>query len=82
VLRDDVGLARSSGSASANRFFCPHCNVVVERDDLVRGFEYAKEKYATFSGEELEALEAGANRSIDLKQFVPYIEGVSPLCRE
>jgi len=43
----------------------------VERDGLVRGFEYTKGKYIPLTEEELEALEAEANRSIDLKEFVP-----------
>jgi DNA end-binding protein Ku len=71
-------LHNKCGSRVRNQFFCPHCNVVVERDDLVRGFEYAKGHYATFTEEELEALAAEANRNIDLKQFVP-VSSVDPL---
>jgi DNA end-binding protein Ku len=54
-----------------NRFWCPVCNEVVERDVLVRGFEHSKGKYIQLTEEELDALEAEANRSIDLKEFVP-----------
>ena len=41
------------------------CNVVVEREDLVRGFQHAKDQYVPITEEELESLEAEANRSID-----------------
>ena len=66
------------GTRIRNQLFCPHDNEVVEREDLVRGFEYAKGKYIQFTEEELEALEAEANRNIDLKQFVP-VSTVDPL---
>jgi DNA end-binding protein Ku len=62
----------------ANQHYCPVCNVVVERADLVRGFQHAKDKYVPVSEDELESLEAEANRSIDLKQFIP-LASVDPV---
>jgi len=59
------------GSRVRNRLWCPVCNGAVERDGLVRGFEHSKGKYIQLTEEELDALEAEANRSIDLKEFVP-----------
>ena len=53
------------------------CNIVVERTDLVRGFQHAKDQYVPITEEELESLEAEANKSIDLKEFVP-LESVDP----
>jgi DNA end-binding protein Ku len=44
---------------------------VVERDDLVRGYEFAKDQYVRFTEAELESLETEASKSIDLKEFVP-----------
>src|SRR5436190_13692812 len=64
-------LHNKCGSRVRNQFWCPVCNEAVERDGLVRGFEYTKGKYIHLTEEELEALEAEANRSIDLKEFVP-----------
>jgi DNA end-binding protein Ku len=52
-------------------FWCPVCNEAVERDGLIRGFEHTKGKYIQLTEDELDALEAEANRSIDLKEFVP-----------
>jgi len=63
-------LHNKCGSRVRNQFWCPVCNEAVERDGLVRGFEYTKGKYIQLREEELEALEAEANRSIDLKEFV------------
>jgi DNA end-binding protein Ku len=54
------------------------CNEVVERDQLVRGYEVAKGEYVRFTDEELEMIEAEANSNIELKEFIP-IEKVDPV---
>lgn len=43
---------------------------VVERSDLIRGYEYEKGKFVKFLPEELKALE-DENSNINIKQFVP-----------
>ena len=75
-------LHNKCGSRVRNQFWCPVCNEAVERDGLVRGFEYTKGKYIQLTEEELDALEAEANRSIDLKEFVPVAKNRSRLLRE
>jgi non-homologous end joining protein Ku len=52
--------------------------VVVEREDLVRGFQHAKDQCVQITEEELESLEAEANKSIDLKEFIP-LASVDPV---
>ncbi len=52
--------------------------MVVERNDLVRGFQHAKDEYVQITEEELDSLEAEANRSIDLKEFIP-LASVDPV---
>src|SRR5215510_8007880 len=37
------------GSRVQNRYYCPVCNVTVERDDRVRGYEFAKDEYVQFT---------------------------------
>jgi DNA end-binding protein Ku len=64
--------------ACAQSALLPVCNIVVERSDLVRGFQHAKNKYVPITEEELESLEVEANRSIDLKEFVP-LASVDPV---
>jgi DNA end-binding protein Ku len=66
------------GSRVRNQHYCPVCNVVVERPDLVRGFQHAKDQYVPVTEEELESLEAEANNSIDLKEFIP-LASVDPV---
>jgi DNA end-binding protein Ku len=66
------------GSRVRNRHLCPVCNVVVERGDLVRGYEFDKGQYVQVTDAELDALEAEANNNIELKEFIP-IEKVDPV---
>ncbi len=44
---------------------------VVPRDRMVKGYEFAKGQYVTFTDEELKAAEAAASKSIDIIEFVP-----------
>jgi DNA end-binding protein Ku len=71
-------LHNKCGSRVRNQHYCPVCNVVVERADLVRGFQHAKDKYVPITEDELESLEAESNRSIDLKEFIP-LDSVDPV---
>jgi DNA end-binding protein Ku len=59
------------GSRIQNRYICPVCNVTVERDDRVRGYEFAKDQYVQFTEAELESLEAESSNNIELKEFIP-----------
>ena len=43
----------------------------VERSDLVKGYEFAKDRYVTFTDEELKALEAKSDSAIEIEEFVP-----------
>ena len=71
-------LHKKCGSRVRNQYLCPVCKVVVDRDELVRGFEVSKGKYVQFTEEELQSLETEANKSIDLKEFIP-IDKVDPV---
>ena len=59
------------GSRVQNRYYCPVCNVPVERDDRVRGYEFAKNEYVQFNDAELESLETESSNNIELKEFIP-----------
>ncbi|HYB43374.1 MAG TPA: Ku protein [Candidatus Methylomirabilis sp.] len=51
--------------------FCPVCNEVVERNALVKGYEFAKDQYVRFDDDELKKLEGEASKVIDIAEFVP-----------
>jgi DNA end-binding protein Ku len=61
------------------KIFCPVDNAIVDRSELVRGYEVAKDRYVTFTDDELKALEArGGNHSIEITEFVP-LEQIDPI---
>lgn len=43
---------------------------VVSREDIVKGYEFAKDQYVLFEAEELKALEAAATHTIDIVEFL------------
>jgi DNA end-binding protein Ku len=53
------------------QYICPTDNEIVSRDDMVKGYEFAKDQYVTFTPDELKALEEKATGSIDISEFVP-----------
>jgi DNA end-binding protein Ku len=64
-------LHKSCGSRLKQQYICPKDNVVVERDDIAKGYEFAKGQYVIFSPEELKALDEKATNTIDIAEFVP-----------
>ena len=43
----------------------------VQRSDLIKGYQFAKDQYVTFKPEELKALEAEATQAVEIVEFVP-----------
>lgn len=66
------------GSRIRYKRFCPHCNVEVTQDSILRGYEYDKDKYVIVSDEELEQLPAAGAKTIEIKQFV-RLEEIDPV---
>jgi DNA end-binding protein Ku len=66
------------GSRLRQQMFCPTDNVVVDRNDTVRGYEFAKDQYVRVNDQELKALEGETSKIIDIAEFVP-LEKVDPI---
>src|SRR5262245_65024828 len=66
------------GTRVKQQYWCPVDEKVVPRDEIVKGYEFAKGKYVVFTKEELEALEAESSQMIDIREFVP-LDQVDPL---
>lgn len=64
-------LHEKCGGRMKQQYFCPIDNEVVERDDMVKGYEIAKNQYVRFSDEELKKLEAERTNRLDIVEFVP-----------
>ncbi|MBI4276963.1 MAG: Ku protein [Armatimonadetes bacterium] len=53
-----------------NKRFCPHHNEIVEWNDVVRGFEYAKGKFVTLTDEELDNVPLETAGTVSIVAFV------------
>lgn len=64
-------LHKGCGSRLRQQYICLKEDVVVERADMVKGYEFEKDRYVTFTPEELKALEDAAEQTIDIVSFMP-----------
>jgi DNA end-binding protein Ku len=64
-------LHATCGHRIRQQLVCPVDGAVVERRDLVKGYEVAKDQYVRVTEDELKALEGAASKVIDIAEFVP-----------
>jgi DNA end-binding protein Ku len=64
-------LHKKCGTRLKQQYFCPNEDVVVEKDEMIKGYEFSKGQYVLFNPEEIKALEEKATNSIDINEFVP-----------
>jgi DNA end-binding protein Ku len=69
------------GSRVKQQWYCPKDEEVVERADLVKGYELGSGKLVTFAAEELKALEAVSTDTIEIREFVP-LAAIDPIYYE
>ena len=62
---------KGCGTRVRQQYICPTDDVVVPREDIVKGYEFAKGQYVLFDDEELKVVEAPKSDSIDIVSFVP-----------
>ena len=74
-------LHKKCGSRLRQQYFCPVDNEVVGREDMVKGYEYSKNQYVLFTGEELKALVPEPTNAVEITEFVP-LERVDPVYYE
>src|SRR5437867_5423504 len=67
-------LHESCGTRVNRKWWCPYHEKIVSSDELVRGYAVSKNKYVTFTDEEIEALETDDNRALDITEFVDLSE--------
>src|ERR1700733_4781249 len=71
-------LRQKDGSRVKQQYIAVNDGKPVERSEMTKGYEFAKDQYVMFSAEELKALEEETSQSIDITEFVP-IESIDPL---
>jgi DNA end-binding protein Ku len=67
-------LHKKCGTRLKQQYICSKDSEVVGRDETIKGYEFAKDQYVTFSAEELKALEEKATSTIDVIEFVPLAQ--------
>ncbi len=71
-------LLHTCGSRVKQQYICIKENVPVERADMVKGYEFDKDRYVMFAPAELKALEETARHTVDIVSFIP-LEAVDPI---
>jgi DNA end-binding protein Ku len=71
-------LHAKDGSRVKQQYVCALDGEIVERSEMVKGYEFEKGQYVTFKADEIKALEEAGSDSIAIEQFVP-LESVDPL---
>jgi DNA end-binding protein Ku len=71
-------LRAKDGSRVKQQYLAVNDGKPVERSEMTKGYEFAKDQFVSFTAEELKALEDATTHSIDIGQFVP-LESVDPV---
>lgn len=71
-------LHAKDGSRLKQQYVCVKEGTVVERSEIVKGYEFAKDQYVQFTAEEIKALDEAGSDTIDIVEFVP-LASVDPL---
>lgn len=71
-------LRQKDGSRVKQQYVAVNDGALVQRSEMTKGYEFAKDQYVMFSAEELKALEDATTHTIDISEFVP-LESVDPV---
>jgi len=71
-------LHEKCGTRLRQQYYCPKDDEVVSRKEMIKGYEFAKNRYVRFTPEELEALEEQSTQTIEITEFLA-IDRVDPI---
>jgi DNA end-binding protein Ku len=71
-------LHKTCGSRLRQQYLCVKEDVPVSRDEMAKGYEFAKDQYVMFTPEELKTMEEAGTHSAEIAEFVP-IESIDPV---
>ena len=71
-------LHKTCGSRLKQQYLCLKEEIPVAREEMVKGYEFAKDQYVVFTPEELKAMEEAGTHTADITEFVP-LETVDPV---
>ena len=71
-------LHKTCGSRLKQQYLCIKEEIPVAREEMVKGYEFAKDQYVMFTPEEMKALEETGTHTAYITEFVP-IESIDPV---
>src|SRR5438876_3293899 len=71
-------LHKDCGSRIQQQLYCPKDERTIERTETIKGYEFSRGQYVTFSEEELKTLEEKATQTIEISEFLPR-ETIDPI---
>jgi DNA end-binding protein Ku len=71
-------LHKGCGSRLKQQYLCLKEEIPVAREDMVKGYEFAKDQYVIFTPEELKAMEEAGTHMAEITEFVP-IDSIDPV---
>jgi DNA end-binding protein Ku len=66
------------GSRIKQQTYCPHCDRVVERSELVKGFEVEKDRYVIVNDDEVKQVAPPSSDNMEIFEFVKA-QGIDPI---
>lgn len=66
------------GTRIKQQLYCPHCERVVERSEIVKGSEVEKDRYVVVGDEELKKIAPPSSDNMEILEFVKA-EGIDPI---
>jgi DNA end-binding protein Ku len=67
-------LHAKDNSRIQEKIYCIAEDKIIDRSELVHGFQIRKGKYVSFTNEELKRLESGPGHEIEIVRFIPISE--------
>lgn len=67
-------LDKESKSRIKYKKYCAHCNKEVKSEDIIKGYEYEKDKYVIMTDEDLEKIKTKKDKTIHIIQFAKMSE--------
>jgi DNA end-binding protein Ku len=58
--------------------FCPQCQRVVERSELIKGYQYEKDTYVTIDEQDIQSVKPESSSNLDIVQFI-HLNEVDPI---
>ena len=69
------------GGRVKQQYISAESGEVVPRNEMIKGYEFEKDRFVTFTKEELKALEEAASGAVEITEFVPA-ESIDPVFYE